>query len=145
MSACNYLETNILNLVLRGQAFTSPGEIFMALFTADPTDDPAGNAPTGEVTDSAYVRRTCGATPSSAFAAPSGGSTSNSNVITFPAIADAQVVVTHWCLYDDEGSSTPPVATEGNPLLHGELATPKTLDVSDVPSFPAGALTIQAS
>ncbi len=143
MAATNYLEEKLIDLVLRGVAFTSPGETFLALFTADPTDAPTAN----ENTDASYLRQSTGATPSSAWDAVTGGNgqTKNNNVITFPAITTAQITITHWCIYDTAGVSTPPVATEGNPLIHGALTASKVLDVSDVASFPVDALTITIS
>lgn len=134
MSASNYLEDNLLNLVFRGGNYLSPGEVFMALHTADPGEaSPFAN----ELADSGYVRKTMGATPTGAFGSPTNGQIQNSNVVTFNAIVDAQVVVSHWAIWD--------LASGGNGLIYNALQASKTLDVSDVPSFPVNSLTITAT
>lgn len=132
MSATNYLEDSILNLVFRGGTWLSPGEVYMALHTGDPGEaSPHAN----ELTDSGYVRKSMGATPSSAFNDPaSNGFIQNKNVVTFNAIVDAQVTVTHWCIFDEANGSVG--------LIYNALQASKVLDVSDVPSFPIDSLTI---
>ncbi len=142
--ATDYLEDAWIDCVLRGTTFTTPGQVYVALFKIDPQDDPANDAPTGENTDSAYLRQGTGVTPASAWDAPTAGDglSSNNNVLTYPAIAGGAVTVTHFAIYDAAGASTPPVATEGNPLLHAGLTSSKTLDPSDVASFPVGSLTV---
>lgn len=128
----NYLETNLSNLTLRGTAFASPGQVYLALFTTDPGEAGSGT----EAAYSGYSRVSCGATPASAFSAPdSNGMSQNQNVVTFPAVGGASTVtVTHWALFD--------AITTGNMLLYGALTTPKTLDPSDVPSFPVNSLKV---
>lgn len=128
----NYLEGKIADVTLRGTAYTSPGQVYLALFTSDPTDAGSGT----ETTYTNYTRITCGATPSSAFTAvDSNGMTQNGATITFPAVGGASpVVITHWGLFD--------ASTGGNLLYHGAMTASKTLDPSDVPSFPSGSLKI---
>jgi hypothetical protein len=127
--------SNVANVILRGTAYTSPGQVYLALFTADPTR--AGTGP--ETTYSGYARVTCGATPSSAFTAVDGtGMTQNGNTVTFPAVGGVStIVITHWALFD--------ALTGGNMLLFGPLTASKSLDPTDVPSFPANALKITFS
>jgi hypothetical protein len=128
----NYLRAAIGNLVQRGVAYTSPGEIFLALYTSNPTSANSGT----ETTYTNYVRVSCGATPSAAFSAVDGtGLTQNQNTITFPAVGGASpVTLTHWALFD--------TISVGNMLLFGPLLASKTLDPTDVPSFPATALKV---
>ncbi|HER20165.1 MAG TPA: hypothetical protein ENO14_03865 [Chromatiales bacterium] len=127
----DYLEGEIINATLRGGSY-SGGLVHVALFTTDPTDADTG----AELSDSAYARQVAGDPASAGFDSPgaTSGKTANSSTITFPAIADAQVTVTHWGIYD--------AATGGNLLYQAPLTNSKTLDPSDVPSFPAGALTV---
>lgn len=128
----NHLEQALINATLRGGSY-SGGPVYVALFTTDPTDAGTGS----EVSDSAYARQQCHTTtPSDGWDVPhaSEGYTSNSKQITFPAIVDGQVSVTHWAIYDAE--------TGGNLLYHAALTNPKTLDPSDVLSFPVGALKV---
>ena len=74
---------------------------------------------------------------SDGFTAPSNGSSSNTRNIVFPAVVDTQITVTHWAVFDAQ--------TGGNMLYHAPLTNPKTLDPSDVLSFPTGSLTITLS
>jgi hypothetical protein len=135
-SASDYLESAVLNSVLRGQVFPVPSKTYIALFTADPTD---ANIQANEVSGSWYARQDIaqGGVIESGWTAPSNGVSTNAKVITFPAVTDSQVTVTYFGIYD--------AATAGNLLFHGNLATPKTLLVDDVLSFSIGALQIGAS
>lgn len=128
----NYLEGKMADVILRGTAFTSPGEVFLALFTSDPGEAGGGS----ETTYTNYSRVSCGATPSSAFTAiDANGMTQNGNTIVFPAVGGVSpVTISHWAIFDS--------LTLGNMLLYGPLTASKTLDPTDVPSFPANALKI---
>lgn len=128
----NYAEGKVADALLRGVSLTSPGQVYIALFTGDPTE--AGTGPETAYTN--YARQSCGATPASAFSALDGnGTTKNTATLTFPAVGGASsVTVTHWALFD--------AASVGNMLLYGALTAQKTLDPTDVPSFPANALQI---
>jgi hypothetical protein len=134
-SASDYLEGQLANALLRGGTYTG-GAVYFALFTADPTDAGTG----AELADSAYARQQAHTTTvADGFDAPhaTNGNTANAKVVTFPAIVDAQVVVTHWGLYD--------APTGGNLIIHNPLTNQKTLDPSDVFSFPVGAATVTFS
>ena len=53
----------------------------------------------------------------------------------FPAVGgSSSVTISHWAIFD--------AATLGNMLFYGPLTASKTLDPTDVPSFPANALKI---
>lgn len=126
----DYLETNLVNATLRGGSY-SGGAVYVALFKSDPTDAATG----AELTDASYQRQRAHATAvSDGFTAPANGQTSNARTLTFPAISGAQVTVTHWGIYDAQ--------TGGNLLFHAPLQVAKTLDPSDVLSFPVGSLTV---
>lgn len=126
----DYLENALVNATLRGGTYTG-GAVFVALFTADPTDAGTG----AELNDSTYVRQRAHTTVTSdGFTAPANGSSNNTRNIVFPPIADAQKVITHWGIFDAQNS--------GNLLYHAPLLNPKTLDPTDVLSFPIGSLTI---
>lgn len=127
-----YASEKLAHELLRGVSYTTPGEVFLALYTSNPTKDNSGT----ETSYSGYVRVTCGATPASAFSAvDSAGLTQTQNTITFPAVGGASpVTLTHWAIFD--------TISGGNMLLFGPLTASKTLDPTDVPSFPATALKI---
>jgi len=133
----NYTETNIVDATLRGIAMPLPATIFVALFTADPTD---ANVTANEITLAAfpaYERKDAavGGVIASGWAAPANGVTSNAKVITYPANNGAgTVTATHLGIYD--------AATGGNLLYHSPLVTSKALLVGDVLSFGIGAITI---
>ena len=135
-AASDYLENALINSTLRGASFPTPNALFLALFTADPTD---ANIVANEVNGSWYARQdiTGGGAISSGFTAPSNGVTSNARVLTFPPVTGAQVTVTHYGIYD--------ASTGGNLLIHGPMTTSKTLLVDDVLSFAIGALQIAAT
>lgn len=130
-------ETNILNAIFKNIAFPIPTNIYLALFTADPTDT---NVTANEVQTSAwgdYVRKdaAAGGGLAAGWTSPSGGGLSNAVAITFPANNGSSITITHIGLYD--------ALTGGNLLFHGQLTNEKTLLTSDVLSFAIGAVTVQ--
>ena len=129
----DYLENTLISATLRGATFTG-GAVYVALFKTDPTDAGTGS----EMSDSGYVRQRAHTTVTSeGFTVPANGVTSNSRNIVFPAIIDSQATVTHWAIFDAQ--------TAGNLLYHAPLLNPKTLDPTDVLSFPIGSLTVTLS
>lgn len=133
----DYTETNIIQATLRGVAFPVPTGIFIAMFTADPTD---ANLTAGEVQTAAmaaYARQNAagGGTIDTGWSAPANGVSSNAKVITFPANNGAgAITVTHIGIYD--------ALNGGNLLYHAPLVSPKTLQPGDVLSFGIGTLTV---
>lgn len=133
----NYTEANIIETTLRGQPFPVPAGIYLALFTADPTD---ANTTGNEVQTTAwpaYVRQDCaqGGVIATGWTAPSDGVSSNAKALTFPANNGAgAVTVTHIGIYD--------AATGGNLLYHAPLTAAKTLQIGDVISFAIGSITV---
>lgn len=129
----DHLEAALINATLRGATYTG-GSVFIALFTADPTDAGTG----AELTDSGYIRQRAHTTVASdGFTVPANGSSSNTKNIIFPAIVDAQKTITHWGIFDAQ--------TSGNLLYHSSMLNPKTLDPTDVLSFPVGSLIVTLS
>lgn len=129
----DYLENTLVNATLRGGTYTGGG-VYVALFTTNPTDAGTGS----EVADSGYIRQRAHASVASdGFTVPANGSTSNARNLIFPAIVDAQVTVTHWGIFDAQ--------TSGNLLYHAAMLNPKTLDPTDVLSFPIGSLIVTLS
>lgn len=120
----DYLENALVNATLRGQAYTAPATVYMALFTSDPTDAATGT----EVTGGAYARQ------SMAFAAPSNGASSNSADVLFPVATAGWGTITHFAIYD--------AATAGNMLYYGVLTTAKAISSTDQLKVAAGDITI---
>lgn len=119
----NYLETALVNAVLRNTSYTSPTTVYVGLFTSDPTDAGSGT----EVSGGSYARKAM------AFSSPSNGATSNSSAVEFDQATASWGTVTHFGLFDASSS--------GNLLLHGALTTSKTIDSGDVFKFATSALT----
>jgi hypothetical protein len=121
------MEGRIVEHFLRNTVVASPTTVYLALFTSDPGEDGSGN----ETTFVNYARQ------SSAWTAlDANGQTKNSNLIAFPANANASAsaTITHAAIFD--------AASGGNMLLKGPLANAKTLAVGDVLSFQVNALTL---
>ena len=123
----DYLEDKIVEHFLRNNAVASPVTVYLALFQSDPGEAAGG-------TETAYTNYARQA--STWTAKDASGQTKNSATITFPANgnASASVAITHAAIYD--------AAVGGNRLLYGPLAATKTLEVGDVLSFAANALTL---
>lgn len=119
----NYLETALVNAVLRNTSYTSPTTVYVGLFTSDPTDAGSGT----EVTGGSYTRK------SMAFDAPTNGATANSSAVEFDQATASWGTVTHFGLFDASSS--------GNLLLHGALTASKTIESGDVFKFASSALT----
>jgi hypothetical protein len=120
----NYLETAIVNAVLRNTTYTSPATVYVALFTTDPTDANTGT----ECTGASYVRKAM------TFSAPSNGVTSNSSAVEFDQATTSWGTITHMGLYD--------ASTSGNLLFHGALTASKVIDTGDVFKFASAALAV---
>lgn len=135
----DYLENKLIDYLLRAQAYTAPATVYVALFTAAPSDSGGGT----EVTGGSYARvavtsslanwagtQSAGSTSASSG---TGGATSNNGAITFPSPTANWGVVTHMGIFD--------ASTAGNLLFHGALTTSKTVNNGDsAPSYSAAAL-----
>lgn len=125
----DWAEVQVINALLRNTAL-QVANVYVALHTADPGDAGAAN----ELGDSGYARK------SVTFTAPTSGAgtTSNSNEVTFNAIAQAgPYTVTHVALRD--------AVSGGNLLLTAALTTSKQFSQNDVPRFPIGSLNVTAA
>lgn len=141
-SLSNYLENKLIDAFLRGQAYTMPATVYVALATTTGSDAACGT----EVSGGSYARvavtsslanwagtQSAGSTTASTG---TGGTTSNNNAVTFPAPTANWGSVTEFCVFD--------ASTAGNLLFRDALTTPKTINNGDAaPSFAAGALTFQ--
>jgi hypothetical protein len=138
----DYLENKLLDTFLRGQSFTMPTTVYVALATATGSDTGCGT----EVSGGSYARvsvtsslsnwagtQSAGSTTASSG---TGGTTSNNNAITFPSPTANWGTVTEVCVFD--------ASSAGNLLFRTALTTSKTINNGDAaPSFAAAALTFQ--
>ena len=123
----NYLESALINHILRNTPYTSPGtSIYIALYTSNPTDADSGSEPSGN--NYARVQVTAWDAPSTP------GVTQNTNVITFPTASGSWGTITHVGIRD--------ASSGGNLLFHGALAESKAIGTNDVFQFPAGSLDV---
>lgn len=125
MSKSDFLETAILNHTLRNIPYTPPAVVYVGLFTAVSSD----SAPGTEVSGNDYVRRVV------TFGAPSGGSCSNTNQITFPVATPSGYGTIVGCgLFDS--------ASGGNFLRHAAVLSPRTIQAGDAATFAPGQITV---
>jgi hypothetical protein len=124
MSFTNFLETEILDHVFAGAAYTAPGTKYLALFTAI-SDGEAGTVT--ELSGSAYARQTVAFTTS-------GNTTSNNAAVEFPTATGSWGTVTHVGVYD--------AASSGNLMAYATLSSSKAIATGDVFRVPSGDLDI---
>lgn len=125
MSFSNYLETEILDHVFGGAAYTAPSTLYLSLHTANPDED--GSGAEVSTTGTAYARQTVAFTTS-------GNTTSNTAAVEYPTATANFGTVTHVGVYD--------AATAGNLLCYAALTSAKTIETGDVFRVPAGDLDI---
>ncbi len=123
MSFSNYLETEILDHVFGGNAYTAPSTLYLALYTAAPSDTGGGTECTG--TD--YARTAVTFTVS-------GNEATNSAAVEFATAGNNWGTITHVGVFD--------ALTAGNLMAYGTLTASKTVETGDVFRVPAGDLDI---
>lgn len=142
-SITNYLKNKLVDSVLRGQAFTPPAQLYLALYSSATTDAGGGT----ELTGGNYARvaiagslaawaGTQGAGTTTASTG-TGGASSNNAGVNFPTPTASWGTPTHWALLD--------AATAGNMLLHNPITTPKAIASGAPVSFPAAAIAVTVS
>lgn len=134
-AASNYLENALYNNILRGTNFAPPTLVAVALHTSNP-----GETGVNEVTLGAfpgYVRQDAakGGAVAAGWTAPSDGSGKNALQLIYPVFdGAAPLTVTHYSLWD--------ATTDGNCLVIGALASPRTLNPGDVFVIDVQKLTV---
>jgi len=123
MSFTNFLETEILDHVFAGAAYTAPSQHYLALYTAAPGEAAGGT----ELSGSAYVRKAVNF-------ATSGATTSNNAAIEFPTATGNWGTVTHVGVFD--------AASSGNLMAYATLSSSKAIATGDVFRVPSGDLDI---
>jgi hypothetical protein len=125
-AASNYLELKLLDHALGTASFTTPSNVYLGLFTSDPTDANSGTEVSAS--GSAYGRQTI------TFDAAASGSAASAATVTFSAATANWGTITHIGIYD--------ASTGGNLLFHGAVTTSKTIESGDTFQVSAGNLTI---
>jgi hypothetical protein len=116
------LANSLLTAVLRGGTYTTPGTVYLALYTSAPTATGAGT----EVTGGSYVRLAC------SFSAAANGAVSNAAELDFTNMPATTV----------RGMALMDASSAGNMLFYGALATPKTTNAGDTFTVKLGDLSI---
>lgn len=156
MSAMSdFMENKLIDWFFRQQAIgitgasaaagTGPTNLYVGLFTANPTDTGGGT----EVTGNAYARVTvpCAISASAGWcgtgvnrttgtSAGTDGTTSNNAILTFPTPTPSG-----WGLVTGVGIFD--ATSGGNLLIWAGLTTNKTINAGDSVTFPVGSLTFQ--
>jgi hypothetical protein len=125
MSKSNYLESALLDHVLRNATMTSPTSVYVALFSANPTET---GSLVNELAGDGYARQVV------TFSAPAAGSCSNDGIINFPEASGDWVTATHFAVCD---------AVSGGQVLYSEaLDESKTIMTGETARIAAGSLVI---
>ena len=120
----DYLETKILDYVLRDTADWAPATVYLALHTADPAEDGSG----AEVSGGSYARQACAFDATHA----TGGNTANTSAESFTGMPAC--TVSHIGIWDH--------ASAGNLLFYTDVTASKTVGSGDTISVAAGAVTV---
>lgn len=140
----NYLENKIIDWLMRGQAYTPPTTLYVALYASSgaPSDSGGGTEVTGggyaRVAITSSLTAWAGTQAAGSLTASSGtsGTTSNNNPISFPAPTGDWGVIGYIGILD--------ASSAGNLLWWGALSQVKTVNNGDAaPSFAAAALAVQ--
>lgn len=142
MSALSdFAENKLVDHLFRAQAWSLPASVYIALFTAAPSDAGGGT----EVSGGGYARVAVSRSTSAFSGTQSAGSTtassgtggvsSNNSAITFPTPSGNWGTITHVGIFD--------ASSGGNLIAHGALSASKVVNTGDAPPvFPAGSLSL---
>jgi hypothetical protein len=131
-SKSDYLEAALLNHVLGGTVLTPPATIYIALYTATPSDAGGGT----EVVGGSYTRLaiTNNATNWPAASGTTPTTKSNGVAFTFPAATADWGLIVAFGIFD--------AVSGGNLLYWGPLNANKSVLNGDTADFAAGSLLI---
>jgi hypothetical protein len=121
----DYLENKLLDHVLRNTSLTSPSAVFLALYSASPTDTGAAGT---EISGGSYARQTI------TFGAAASGTISNSAEISFTTMPACTVAFI--------GVHDHLTNANANMLFHGALSASKSVDAGDTFKIAIGDLDI---
>ena len=124
MSFSNYLENELLDHVFGGAAYTAPATLYVALYTAAPSDAGGGT----EVSGGSYARTAI------TFGAASSGTISNNANCEFPTATADWGTITHVGIHD--------AASAGNLIDWGALTVSKSILSGDIFRIQTGEYDI---
>ena len=117
-----YLRSAIVKHALGKTTYTKPTNVYLALYTSDPTVNDTGT----EVTGGSYARQQL------SFGTEADGNLANDTSETFSSLPAC--VITHWGIRD--------ASTSGNLLYFGALEVPLNINATDNLSFIVGNIQI---
>jgi len=123
----DYLEDKVLNHVFGGTAYTAPSTLYVALYTAAPSDTGGGT----EVSGGSYARKSM---PDMTVSGTSPTTATNGAAVEFVTATGSWGTVSHVGVFDASSS--------GNLLGWAALTASKTVSSGDVFRFDAGDLDI---
>lgn len=122
----DYAEKLLLDWAMTTGAATRPTAWYVALYTAAPSDSGGGT----QVSTGGYARQSV----TFAAATSPGGTTSNTNTVSFTATGANYGTVTHIGIFD--------ALTAGNLLWHGAMTASKTVNDGDTLEFSIGNIDL---
>jgi len=126
----DYTEAAITEHIFGNTNFTRPANLYIALFTAAPSDAGGGT----EVSGNAYARQAVPTGASSGWTR-TGGQASNTSAIVFPvATPSGWGNIVAVAIFD--------ALTNGNMLYYGNLASSKTVGAGDQFTFQPSQLSV---
>ena len=128
-SKSDFLENEQLDHVLGNAAYTAPATVYIALYTAAPTDAGGGT----EVAGGSYARAAV-TNNATNWPAASGGAKSNGTVITFVTATANWGTVIAFAILD--------AAAAGNFLYWADLTASKVINNGDTAQFAVGELDV---
>jgi hypothetical protein len=130
-SFSDFLENKILNVYFGATAYAAPATLYLALFTASPTDAGGGTEASGGNYGRLAITNNTTNFPNATGTTPV--SKSNGAAFTYPAATWTGTIVS-WGLFD--------AASAGNLIAWADLTASKTVSSGDVVQFDIGNLTI---
>lgn len=126
-SLSDFAENELLDHILGTGSYTMPTQLYVALYTAAPTD--AGGGTEVSTSGTAYARQAVD------FTIASGGAASNNATVTFPtATGSGFGTVVALGLFD--------ASSAGNFIAWADLAANKTVAAGDVIEFLTGEIDV---
>lgn len=127
-SLSDFSENEILDHLLGAATYTAPATLYLAVFTAVPTDAGGGT----EVTGGSYARLAV-TNNATNFPASVAGAKSNGAVLDMVTASASWGTVVAYALFD--------ASSAGNMIGWADLASPVLINNGDTLRFAAGALT----
>ena len=127
---CDGLANKLLDHVFKVAEHTVDTNLYVALFTASPTDDGVSGT---ECTGGSYARKVC-----NGWDAAAAGASENTAAITFATATASWGTVTHFMIMNhlDAAEST------ANTLIWGTVDPNRLIGIDDVAEYAIGALDI---